>query len=147
MVTAIGICYLKYLGSFSWRCIQYWDHIAPNGRMTDEFERIWKEVVIFWSKCYHGIRLKGLRKPRKTSVELCISRIKFQPTCLVTLNLGSRNELSLLLPLHGDECCKLQNVPLYALRGVWLSSDEMMVDTDSCIYYRPLLYMGGHAAA
>jgi hypothetical protein len=39
----------------------YLDHIALNGRLSDELERIWKEAVVAQSRYCPGIYL-GLRK-------------------------------------------------------------------------------------
>jgi hypothetical protein len=36
--------------------------------MPDELKRIWKEVIMDYSRYYPGICLEGLRKTTKTSV-------------------------------------------------------------------------------
>jgi hypothetical protein len=41
-----------------------------DGRMTDEVEGIWKEVILVCSRCYAGICLEGLRNAVKKSVRV-----------------------------------------------------------------------------
>jgi hypothetical protein len=35
--------------------------------MNDELERVWKEVVVAYSRSYCGIYLKSLKKPTRSS--------------------------------------------------------------------------------
>jgi hypothetical protein len=46
------------------------DYVAPEGRMTEEFQRIWREVFDVHFRFYPGIFLEGLRKIMKTSVRI-----------------------------------------------------------------------------
>jgi hypothetical protein len=43
------------------------DYIVFSGRMIDELERIWKDVVMAQLRHYSGICLEGLRKTTKIS--------------------------------------------------------------------------------
>jgi hypothetical protein len=43
------------------------EYIVLDGRVIDELERTWKEVVLVWSRYYRSIRLK---EPKKTTQNL-----------------------------------------------------------------------------
>jgi hypothetical protein len=46
------------------------DHIMFSGRMIDEFERIWKDVVMAQLRDCPTICLEGMRKTTKISVRI-----------------------------------------------------------------------------
>jgi hypothetical protein len=66
--------------SFVLLCCQSLDYIVLNEKwlMNDELKRIWKEMVVLWSRYYPTIWLEGLKKPQKPSVRLdgALSKMK-----------------------------------------------------------------------
>jgi hypothetical protein len=56
------------------------DYVAPNIKMVDELEMLWKEVVITQLREYIRIRLTGLRKTMKNMVKVGDVLLKFEPS-------------------------------------------------------------------
>jgi hypothetical protein len=56
-----------------------WSWHYPDGRMTDELDRMWKETFVIWSKFYLHICLDGLRKTKIHQLGLPVFRLRFEP--------------------------------------------------------------------
>jgi hypothetical protein len=83
-------CLWVWVGGCLTMWLQYRDYTAPDVRMIDELERIWKEAIVTWLRDYVRICLEGLRKIRNAS-----SRI-----ALVTAEIRTEDILNVYLEHH-----------------------------------------------